>query len=283
MEQYIDLHVHSSCSDGTLTPREVVRYAAEKKLAAIALTDHDTIRGIAPAREEADMLGITLIPGIEFSTSYKDRDIHILGLDIDVDNAYFTESLAQFLDSRDVRNRKMIRLLQEHGIRITWEIMEQRFPGAVWTRAHFARYLLDEGYVSSMPEAFSRYIGDHACCFVPREKVTPFQAIRLIREGSGIAVLAHPLLYHLSDRELEELTASLKKAGLNAIEAIYSTNRGMDEGKLRRLARKYGLGITGGSDFHGSNKPGIDLGEGRGNLKIPLQIWKNLKGDKKIP
>ena len=282
MEPYIDLHVHSSCSDGTLTPREVVRYAAKKGLAAIALTDHDTIRGIAPAREEADKLGIMLIPGIEFSTNYKDRDIHILGLDIDVDNAYFAGSLSRFLDSRNVRNRKMIRLLSEHKIPITWEIMEQRFPEAVWTRAHFARYLLDEGYVSSMAEAFSRYIGDQACCFVPREKVTPFQAIRLIQEGSGIAVLAHPLLYHLSQRELEELTASLKKAGLNAIEAIYSANCGMDEGNMRRLAKKYGLGITGGSDFHGGNKPGIDLREGRGNLKIPLQIWKNLKGDKKI-
>ena len=167
MEPYIDLHVHSSCSDGTLTPREVVRYAAKKGLAAIALTDHDTIRGIAPAREEADKLGIMLI--------------HILGLDIDVDNAYFAGSLSRFLDSRNVRNRKMIRLLSEHKIPITWEIMEQRFPEAVWTRAHFARYLLDEGYVSSMAEAFSRYIGDQACCFVPREKVTPFQAIRLIQ------------------------------------------------------------------------------------------------------
>ncbi|MGI6011335.1 MAG: PHP domain-containing protein [Ruminococcus sp.] len=277
MEQYIDLHVHSNCSDGTMPPEEVVQYAAKKKLSAIALTDHDTIKGIPAAKSEAEKLGLELIPGIEFSTNYHGKDIHILGLDIDVENAYFTGSLTQFLDSRDARNQKMIDLLAEHGINISWNIMKQRFPGSVWTRAHFARYLLDEGYVASIPEAFSRYIGDTACCFVPREKVTPFQAIRLIHEGNGIAALAHPLLYHLSEPELNDLTGALKKAGLEAIEAVYSANRWMDEGNMRLLAKKFGLKITGGSDFHGGNKPDIDLGSGRGNLKIPYQIWENLK------
>lgn len=277
MEKYIDLHVHSNCSDGTLTPQEVVRCAVKKGLAAIALTDHDTVKGIPAAIAEAEKLGLELIPGIEFSTNYQGKDIHILGLDIDTENARFSGSLSRFLDSRDDRNRKMINLLSRQGIPISWDIMEQRFPGSVWTRAHFARYLLDEGYVNTIPEAFSRYIGDGACCFVPREKVTPFQAIRLIHEGDGIAVLAHPLLYRMTDQELTAMTGELKKAGLNAIEAIYSSNRWMDEGNMRRLAKKFGLKITGGSDFHGDNKPDIKLGEGRGNLKIPYQIWENLK------
>ncbi|MGI6007430.1 MAG: PHP domain-containing protein [Ruminococcus sp.] len=277
MEGYIDLHVHSSCSDGTMTPSELVRYAIARNLSAMALTDHDTIKGIPEARQEADNLGLELIPGIEFSTNYRERDVHILGLNIDVTNRYFTDSLSQFLNSRDTRNQKMIALLQENGVDISRHIMQQRFPDAVWTRAHFARYLLDEGYVKTMAEAFEKYIGDTACCYVPREKVTPFHAIRLIHEGNGIASLAHPFLYHFSGQELTDLVASLKKCGLDAIEAIYSTNRGMDESIARKLARQFGLKITGGSDFHGSNKPDIDLGSGRGNLKIPYEIWEKLK------
>lgn len=276
MEKYIDLHVHSNCSDGTMTPTEVVEHAAKKGLSAIALTDHDTINGIAEAKAAAKTYGVEVIPGIEFSTNYQGKDIHILGLNVNVDNNYFVTNLQQFLDSRDVRNQKIINLLAEQGIDISWESMKEAFPQAVWTRANFARYLLDRHYIKSMQDAFSRYIGEGCPCYVPREKVTPYQAIHLIHEGGGYAILAHPLLYHFNETELETLVDRLVQAGLDGIEAIYSKNRWTDESNMRRLARKFNLKITGGSDFHGDNKPDIDIGTGRGNLKIPYSIWKQL-------
>ena len=276
-DKRIDLHVHSNCSDGRLSPSELVDYAAEKGLAAMALTDHDTIAGIPEAMEAAKSYDLELIPGLEFSTNYNGKDVHILGLDIAWQDPDFIRDLKSFQDSRDIRNRKMIALMQEHGIDITYEKMAAENPDSVWTRANFARYLLEHGYVKTMPDAFSRYVGDEAPCFVLREKVTPDQAVDLIHRFGGLAVLAHPMLYKLSDEALDELVRTLKEHDLDGIEAIYSTYRWMDESRVKCLARKYELCITGGSDFHGSNKPDIDLGIGRGNLKIPYELWTNLK------
>lgn len=277
-EQYIDLHTHSTCSDGTLTPAELVAYAAEKQLSAIALTDHDTIAGISEALETAEHYGIELIPGLEFSTNHNGRDIHVLGLAIHWQDPQFLHDLKEFQDTRDLRNRKMIAKLQEYHIDITWEKMAAENPDAVWTRANFGRYLLNHGYVHTIKDAFTRYIGDDAPCFVPREKVTPGQAADLIHRAGGYAVLAHPMLYRLSENDLDALVALLKaEHDLDGIEAIYSTYRWTDESRVRQLARKYALCITGGSDFHGSNKPDIDLGTGRGNLQVPYELWEHLQ------
>lgn len=273
---YIDLHTHSTASDGTCTPTELVEYALKKNLQAIALTDHDTTEGIREAQNAARNTSLTVIPGIELSTAYLNKDIHILGLNIETENTYFQNLLRDFQSERDNRNKKMIRLLQEEGLQITYREMLSHFPDSVMTRAHFARFLVDTKQVHTLAEAFNRFLGDHAPCFVPREKVTPFQAVQMIHRGGGKAVLAHPLLYHLTFEQLHELVAQLSRCGLDGIEAIYSTNRGMDETNLRKLAREYGLFITGGSDFHGSNKPTIDLGCGRGNLKIPAALLQNL-------
>lgn len=275
--KYIDLHVHSNESDGTYTPSELVDYAIEKGLAAFALTDHDTTKGLAEAVRASRGKPVEVIPGIEFSTEYEGRDIHIVGLDFDYEDQEFQSQLKRFRDSRDLRNEKMIRKLNEAGIKLTWEDMEKRFGEAVWTRAHFARYMLDEGCIRDMSEAFERYIGDRCPCYVPREKVTPHQAVRLVRRAGGIPVLAHPLQYHLQPEKLKELVCELKKSGLLGLEAVYSTHRGYEEDEMRRLARISGLCISGGSDFHGSNKPAIDLGCGRGNLKIPYEILKRLR------
>lgn len=276
MEERIDLHVHSSCSDGTFTPEELVTYALQKGLKAFALTDHDTTEGIRRAQTAASGTNLELIPGIELSTEYDKKDIHILGLGIDPENIYFQEQLLKFQNSRDIRNEKMIGKLREHGIDISLEAMEQRFPDCVWTRAHFSRFLYEHGYVKEMWNAFDLYLGDHAPCFVPREKVTPFQAVKLIHEGGGFAVLAHPVLYRLKKKHLEHLVHMLRCCGLDGLEAIYSTNRFSDESAMRQLAKRHNLLITGGSDFHGSNKPSIDLGCGKGNLEIPYSLWKNL-------
>lgn len=274
---FIDLHVHSSCSDGTYSPAQVISLAARKGLRAIALTDHDTVSGISEALEAGKKLGVEVIPGIEFSTGYQNRDIHIVGLQINHRDAYFLEALKDFQSSRDRRNEKIIGLLQQAGISVSWTAMADAFPDCVWTRAHFARYLMEHGYVSSVKEAFPRYLGDHAPCFVPREKVTPWQAIELIHQNGGIAVLAHPMLYGLGQEQLRLLFSRLRSAGLDGVEVFYSTNSREEERLSRQLARDYDLAPSGGSDFHGDNKPEISLGTGRGNLKIPYSVLEQLR------
>lgn len=273
----VDLHVHSTASDGTYTPAELVEYAVQKGLSAFALTDHDTIDGLDEAVQASKSYSVEVIPGIEFSTEYKGKDIHIVGLAIDYQNPFFKEKLEQFIDSRDLRNEKMCQLLTEHGMEITFSQLKERFPNSVITRAHFARFMLEKNYIKKLETAFEKYIGDHGPCYVPREKVNPVQAIKLIRKAKGIPVLAHPPLYKLPPKDLEELVAHLAKHGLLGIEAIYSTYNRADESQMRLLAKRYQLAISGGSDFHGKNKPYIDLGIGRGNLNVVDEVWKNLK------
>lgn len=296
----VDLHVHSNKSDGSLTPAELVRLAAEKGVSAFALTDHDTTDGITEAltaakkynRELADgtlpplssdktPLPLEVIPGIEFSTEYEGKDIHIVGLYIDYEAPFFKQRIQSFVDSRIVRNRKMCANLNEAGIDISYEKLLETFSGSVITRGHYARYLLTHGYVKSMTEAFDRYVGDHTKYFVPREKVTPAQTVEFILKAKGLPILAHPTLYHMSDARLDKLVSQLKKAGLIGIEAIYSTYNTAEERQMRTLASKYALCISGGSDFHGANKPKLELATGYGKLFIPEDVLVNLK--KRLP
>ena len=286
--QAIDLHVHSNRSDGTFSPRQLVDYAMEKGLKAFALTDHDCIDGLEEAIQYADTLkkkaeeGQALqvpevIPGIEFSTEYQEQDVHILGLYIHYQEASFQKQLKAFVDSRISRNQKMCRLLTDTGLSVTYEDLLAEFPDAVITRAHYAKYMLNHGYINSMAEAFERYIGDRCPCYVPREKITPVQAVELVLKAGGVPVLAHPLLYHMSDSRLDALISQLTEAGLLGLEAIYSTYTAAEERQMRRLAAKYGLLISGGSDFHGENKPGLDLGTGYGRLFIPCSLLDDIR------
>lgn len=285
----VDLHVHSTKSDGTLTPTELVNYAIEKGLSAFALTDHDTTEGIDEAlaaaanhneaikNDSKQGLPLEVIPGIEFSTEYMGKDIHILGLYIDYNSPAFKEKIQEFVDSRILRNQKMCASLASDGIDITYEKLIEENPCAVITRSHYAKYLLNHGYTTSMKEAFERYIGDHCKHFIPREKITPMQAVDLINEVGGLAFLAHPTLYHMSDQNLEELIKQLKKAGLAGIEAVYSTYTQGEELQMRKFASKYELLISGGSDFHGTIKPKLDLAIGYGKLFIPESILDDIK------
>lgn len=274
----VDLHVHSNKSDGSKTPSELVDEALSKGLAAFALTDHDTTEGLAEAIEYAKGKDIEVIPGIELSSEYKGRDIHIVGLFIDPNNERFQEHLTNFKDSRINRNNKMCQLLRdEAGMDISYEKLMEEYPGSVITRAHYARYMLSRGYIKSLPEAFERYIGDHCKYFVPREKITPEDAVQLILESGGIPVLAHPVLYKLGKEQLDILVARLKDAGLQAIEAIYSTYAPSDERDIKALAKKYHLALSGGSDYHGAAKPGLELGTGYGKLFVYEEILDKLK------
>lgn len=285
----VDLHVHSHFSDGSYSPSELVEYALTHNISAFALTDHDTTDGLPEALSHAKELSgkvceanpegktVEVIPGIEFSTEYEGRDIHIVGLYIDYTDERFRRHLDDFVASREARNEKICALLTEHGVPVTYSAIKRRFPGPVITRAHYARFLLEEGHVKSMSEAFDRYVGDHAPCFIPREKVSPAEAVSLIRAVGGIPVLAHPTLYHMSTERLKILTARLKEAGLLAIEGIYSTYSVSETREMQIIAKEFGLGISGGSDFHGDNKPGLQFGTGYGKLYIHEDILENLK------
>lgn len=268
MRDCVDFHVHSNISDGTLTPTEVVKMAADKGLAAIALTDHDTIDGVEEALRAGETYGIRVIPGIEISADYNGSDLHILGLNIDYKNEEFAGRVAVCRDSRDGRNLKMVEKMQAQGFPVTWDIMLDRFGDNSITRAHFAKYLLDEGYVASKDEAFAKYLNPGCPCYVSRVKVTPKEAIEMILLAGGHPVLAHPLLYRMPKDRLESVIVMLQGYGLQGIEARYSLNRVEDDVFLEKLATRHGLGMTGGSDFHGDIKPDIAIGTGKGNLSV---------------
>ena len=283
----VDLHVHSNRSDGSMTPSELVDLAVEKGLSAFALTDHDTVDGISEALERADEwakkgVQIEVIPGIEFSTEYMGKDIHIVGIDIDYEADFFKKYLTDFVNARIERNIKMCKNLQKAGIDITFEKLLEEYPGSVITRAHYARFLHEHGYTSSMKEAFERYVGDHTKYFVPREKVTPVQAVELVLRAGGIPILAHPVIYGLGKTALDTLVSELKAVGLIGIEAVYSTYSPSDERDIKALALKHDLAISGGSDFHGKAKPDIDLAVGRGKLFVHEGILKGLRDKQQV-
>ena len=287
----IDLHTHSTKSDGTFSPEELIRYAQAKGLSAIALTDHDTADGIEEAlktaqilREEAQVPSGSsspavpdVIPGVELSTQYRGRDIHVVGLFIDWRNSGFNTRLREFADARIYRNQKMCRLLTEGGYPVNYEELLSFFPDTVVTRAHFAQYMLEKGFISSIDEAFRKLIGDDCPFFVPREKISPQDGVSFLLEYGAVPVLAHPLQYKMSDDQLCELLTSLCGYGLSGIEVYYSGYKPADTAYLSRLAEKFGLLPSGGSDFHGSRKKGLDLGTGYGHLYVPDTLLPPLR------
>lgn len=278
----VDLHVHSNESDGTVTPEELVREAKKTGLSAFALTDHDTTAGLDRAIACGKEEGVEVVPGIEFSTAYWGRDIHVLGYYMDYHNESFQKQLIEFRNSRNVRNEEMFRRLREFGFeKITEDALLEAFDNAVITRAHIAKFMVDCGYVKSREEAFQRYIGDNCPCYVERERISPGKAVKLIIEFGGVPVLAHPLLYKLGTEMLDALVVSLKEDGLKGIEAIYSNYNWREQRRLKLLAKKHELIFTGGSDYHGTNKKNIKLGVGRGNLLVPVHCLLDIKSLKK--
>lgn len=277
MKSGIDLHTHSTASDGTLSPSELMALARQSGLSAIALTDHDSVSGITEASAAAENAGVEFIPGIELSTNYQGKELHVVGLYIDITDEPLLAMSEDFVRSREERNLQMITLLQKEGFDITEEKIKKRFGNCVMTRAHFARYLVEQGFVQDMNEVFAVYLGDDCRCYVDRERIHTNDAIRLIKNAGGIAILAHPVLYHYPDDILKEILKEFKSAGLDGIEAIYSTNSPEEEARFRKLAKEEHLAISGGSDFHGSNKPKIALGKGYGNMYIPYEVLTDLK------
>ncbi|MDE7312724.1 MAG: PHP domain-containing protein [Eubacterium sp.] len=276
----IDMHVHSSASDGTFSPRALLAEAKKAGLCAMALTDHDTMDGVEEAAAAAKELGIELVPGVEISTEYHGREIHVLGYYVSPQYPRLKAMLEEFRDFRATRNERMVERLQEEGFSITMEALVQKFPDSVLTRAHVARYLCETGQLPDIRTAFGEYLGENCRCYIQRPKISPVEAVTLILEAGGIAVLAHPVLCNLPEEELRQMILEMKQAGMCGLEAVYSENTADDELHMRSLAEEFGLLISGGSDFHGKNKPDIKLGTGKGNLYIPyafLQRFKDFK------
>ena len=228
----------------------------------------------------ASQYEIEYIPGIELSTDFFGQEIHILGYYLDPSYPPLVKKLQTFIESRDIRNEKMLALLQEKGFTIQTSQLKAAFPNSIITRAHIANYLLTTKQIPTMKVAF-QYIQDDGPCYVNRERYDSTDAIDLIHQAGGLAFIAHPTLYHLDTTSYHTLFSTLKAAGLDGIEAIYSTYSPDDTRKMKAYAKQYDLLISGGSDFHGENKPYIHLGTGRGPLFIPSSILIPIKAHRK--
>ncbi len=273
----IDLHTHSTGSDGTFTPTELVLEARRVGLSALALTDHDSVSGINEFVRAGEENGIETVPGVELSTEYEDTEIHVVGLYVDPSNETLLAQLEAFRDNRNNRNLKMIDRLREEGFSITAEEIYARNPDSVVARPHIARYLVDTHQVKDMQTVFNKYIGDGCICYVDRYKITPMRAVELIHAAGGVAILAHPCLYKIPEDNLLRMIREMKAVGLDGIEALYSCNEGDDERYYRQISADFDLLLSGGSDFHGTNKPQIRLGSGKGNLAVPYEFLKKIK------
>ena len=252
MPNYIDLHTHSTASDGLYTPSELLQHAHEVGLRILALTDHDSTAGLEEAAEAAQRLHIELIPGIELNSDVGDDEVHVLGYFLEYQRPAFQATLKVLRDARVRRGERMVELLNEQGVHISWEHVRELAQGSVG-RPHVARALLDAGYVSSIGEAFDKYIGKHSPAYVPRYKLTPRDAVRLIASANGLAVMAHPITLPGLD-ELRCWLPELCAAGMVGLETYYGPYTPEEEQALRALADEYGLIPTGGTDYHG---PGI--------------------------
>jgi len=264
-----DLHIHTYYSDSTLSPFDVVKAAYDCGLAAVGITDHDTMEGIEPARMAAKDYGLEVVPGVELSTEIDGNDIHILGYFINYHHGRLQQELTDMRDVRVKRIKQMIEKLRDEGINNIepQEVISLTKSNAVG-RLHLATVLKEKGWVSSINEAFDRFIGEGCPAYVPKLKRTPPEAIELIKESGGVAVLAHPMV-----NNKDELIPSLAKAGLGGIEVYYP---GASETEVRfyeGIAKKHNLIATGGSDAHGDGKNNTFIGK----VSVPLDVVRQLK------
>ena len=274
----IDLHTHSTFSDGTFTPLQLVKYAEEKGLKAFAITDHDTTEGIKEAKSIET--NVEVISGVEISTRYDKKEIHIVGLYVNENDADLNKQLIYYREKRVTRNFEILEKLNSLGVDITIDDVKESCTGDVISRAHIAKALVSKGFVGSYTEAFDRYLGDNKCAYVPRETLNYEESMELITKAGGVPVLAHPLLYKMSDTNLENMMVKLRQKGLKAVEVYYSTHSNSDTQHVMAMANRVGLIYSGGSDFHGATKPKIDMGTGMGKLAVPYEILEKIRGER---
>lgn len=274
MTHHVDLHTHSTASDGLFAPSDLLKQAREARLDILALTDHDTTDGIPEAQAAAKKLGIELIPGIEINTDIGGKEVHVLGYFLDYTQPALQEALRILRDSREKRGERMVAKLNKLGVDISWERVREIAQGSVG-RPHVAKALMEKGYVQSVPEAFEKYIGSKCPAYVPRYKLEPEDAVRLIASASGLPVLAHPIT-HPGIATLKQRLPQMREAGLVGLETYYGPYTTEQEEALKALAKEFDLIPTGGSDYHG---PGIHPTP-LGGRYVPYEAVERLKARK---
>jgi len=267
----IDLHIHSVYSDGTYTPAELVGLAQQRGIQAISITDHDTIDGLAEAAEAAQGTGITTLAGIELSVQHKNRNLHILGYLFDSQNERFRRQIHILQETRNARNRDIVKKLNSCGISLDIEEIESISKTGQTGRPHIARALCRRGVVKNFDEAFTRYLKKGAAAYASRFVYNAAEALEMIRENGGISVLAHPLQVDPSPLEIARVVGELVEYGLDGLELYYPTHSAKVRRNLKKIAKRYDLVLTGGSDYHGTIRPGTELAGGK-NVYVPAEI-----------
>jgi hypothetical protein len=277
MERCIDLHIHTTASDGTDTPTQAVERAKALGLAAIAITDHDSVAGVQEALEAGQRLGVQVIPGIEISADYRGSKAHIVGLFIDPASPALRPALDWAVNERADRNKKIVAAMAADGLDISLEALEKAYPDSLLGRPHMAEYLMKKGYVTTVKEAFDKYLGEGCPYYRDKERMPMAQAVQVIGQAGGIAVVAHPLQYGYEGQALEDFLQTAKALGCAALEAYYAEHSPAQQAFLLQKAQTLGLGVSGGSDYHGSRKPHIQMGSGIENsLSIPYAVLEAL-------
>ena len=277
---FVDLHVHSNASDGTFSPSQVVELAKNAGLDAFALTDHGTTAGVPEALEKGRDLNIEVIPGIEVSSSFDGTEIHILGLFVNSDDPVLAAMLEKMRISRDRRNEKMLENLAADGISFTKEEICGDNPDTIITRAHIAHALVAKGICSGMDQAFKKYLqyGGRYC--PQKEHLSPEEVVKTLISNGAFVALAHPFQYKFGDKKTEELIAHMADLGMKGLEVYHSSNNKLESMKLQEMAVRHHLLPTGGSDFHGGNKPDISIGTGRGGLRVSSLLLEDIKRER---
>ncbi|MDR0562212.1 MAG: PHP domain-containing protein [Spirochaetaceae bacterium] len=268
----IDLHTHSTASDGSLSPATLISRAHQQGLTAIALTDHDTIAGLEEAEAEARSRGIGFIPGIEIEITWEPGEFHLLGLGILRPSPQFSEAITELVRLREARNREIIRKMQEAGMPVCYEDILGFSAGPCIGRPHFAALMVSRRIVKNREQAFDQYLGKGRPFYVPKEGLEFLRAVDIIKDSGGIAVLAHPMSLYIAWGRLPELIKDLRDQGLDGIEAWHPTAKVHSCKRLEALGKSLGLLITAGSDFHGESRPDRKLGITAGNRKIEAAL-----------
>ncbi|MFK4763490.1 PHP domain-containing protein [Desulfobaculum sp. SPO524] len=273
----IDLHTHSTASDGTLTPTELIRLAKERDIAALALTDHDTVSGLGEAFAAGEQYGVEVIGGCELSVSSDHGFMHIVGLFLPERPERLVEKITTLTEHRQNRNTLILEKLRSGGVAITDEELRAKAGNGSIGRPHIAQLLLEKGHVPTIQAAFTDYLGDKGRAYVPKAKLTPEEAIALLKSEGATVILAHPFTLRLAYEDLYHCLKGLKAMGLDGLECHYTEHSNRLTKEYEGLAYRLDLAVSGGSDFHGSVKPEVQLGTGKGNLAIPVSVLDAIK------
>lgn len=273
----IDLHVHSVYSDGTNTPAELISMAEARGLSALAITDHDTVGGVAPLLEAAETSAVEPIPGIELSAECERGTMHILGYFIDHNCAALLDKIEKVRAGREERNREILKKLNKLGYILMWSEVEKQSGRDVVGRPHFAEALVERGHVKSRKAAFDLLLAKGRPAYVERYRYTANECIELIRQAGGVSVLAHPATIYMPNDQLRGVIKGLKEHGLSGIEVYYAEHKPENIQKFRNWAKEFDLICTGGTDYHGANSPDLKLGTGFGQLRVPDEALEQLK------